>query len=302
MGLLHCKNCSKVYPIINYIPRFVEINNYASSFGFEWNKYSNLRSDKYNKTKIIHNTVLNRTGWNEDSIRRKLLLECGCGAGNDTEVLLDLGAKVFAFDISISVESALQNNEYHKNLFIIQADLDNLPLKEKNFDIVFCHRVIQHTPNPKESFRSISKYIKKGGELFLHSYGKSYWTLIDLKHILRMITKRMNYSILHKILKLVGPFLYPLVGLIQKSKDVKLFKFLILRLIPFDNLDYTLEDSQLTKKEKYYYSLLNVFDRLTPKYENRNTAQTIINWFKEEGFINLKLRQLNPVIITGFKN
>ncbi len=299
--MLQCKKCSNVYPIINYIPRFVEINNYALNFGFEWNKYSNLRSDKYNKTKIIHNTILNRTGWNEDNIRGKLLLECGCGAGNDTEVLLDLGAKVFAFDISISIESAIRNNEYNDNLFIIQADLNRLPLKKKDFEIVFCHRVLQHTPNPKQSFHSISKYVKKGGELFLHSYGSSYLSLIDSKYILRFITKKMNYIVIYKLLKLIGPYLYSLIGIILKSKDVKFLKFIVLRLIPFDNLDYTLIHSRLTKKEKFYYSLLNVFDRLTPKYEIRNTARTIINWFKKEGFKNLKLRYTNPVIVTGFK-
>lgn len=72
-------------------------------------------------------------------------------------------------------------------------------------------------------------------------------------------------------------------------------------LIPFDNLDYTLESSTLSKKEKYYYSLLNVVDKLTPKFDNPNEPNTIIRWFIHAELKKINLKARNPVIITAVK-
>ena len=33
------------YPIINQIPRFVELENYSSSFGFQWNYFDKTQVD-----------------------------------------------------------------------------------------------------------------------------------------------------------------------------------------------------------------------------------------------------------------
>ena len=248
-GKLNCEKCSKSYSIINYIPRFVKNENYTSNFGFEWNTIGHIRSDRYNKTNSIRNTILYRTGWNPDNTKGKLILECGCGAGNDTEVLLDLGMKVIAFDYSNSVDMALLNNKLNRDLLIIQADIYNIPLKEEVFDIVYCHRVIQHTPNPETTFYSIIKHLKKSGEVFLHSYSLTPMNLLHYHYILRPFTKRINYSIVFKILKIIGPILYWLVGKIQEIKRFKVLKNILLRVIPFDNLDYTLTDSRLKKKK-----------------------------------------------------
>jgi predicted Zn finger-like uncharacterized protein len=35
-GKLRCAGCSKVFPVIKGIPRFVPRDNYASGFGLEW--------------------------------------------------------------------------------------------------------------------------------------------------------------------------------------------------------------------------------------------------------------------------
>ena len=39
-GILICISCKSQYPIIRYIPRFVDSNNYASGFGYQWVKHS----------------------------------------------------------------------------------------------------------------------------------------------------------------------------------------------------------------------------------------------------------------------
>lgn len=301
VGKLRCNGCSKSFPIIDYIPRFIEQENYALNFGFQWNKFSKLRSDRYNNTTNVSNTILLRTKWNKEHLKGKLLLECGCGAGNDTEVLLDLGANVITFDYSNSVEAAFVNNVNSPNLLIFQGDINNIPLKENLFDIVYCHRVIQHTPNPENAFYSILKHLKEGGELFLHSYGLNSWNFFHYHYILRPITKRINYQIIFRVLKVIGPIFYRIVGLVQKFKKYKKLKEFLIRMIPFDNLDYALINSQLTKKEKYYFSLLHVFDRLTPKYDNPSSPTTVLKWLLNKNLKRIKIRGLNPVIVTAYK-
>lgn len=295
--MLKCVKCRKTYPIRNYIARFVKMSNYATNFGFQWEKYNNLRSDKFNKTEKNRRIILKRTGWSENYIKGKLLLECGCGAGNDTETLLALGANVISFDFSNSVETALKNNEFHPNLLIFQGDIYNIPLKEELFDIVYCHRVIQHTPDPEAAFYSMRKYLKKKGVFFLHSYALNSWTKFHYHYILRIFTKRINFKITYKILQVIGPILYPIVGKVKKIKKFPFLKDILLRLIPFDN--HSLKNSSLTKKEKYYFSLLHVFDRLTPQYDNPNTVKTVINWFKKAGFINIKIKGNDPILVIA---
>ena len=43
------------FPIINGIPRFVDITNYAESFGFQWNIFSEVQLDKKNNYDIVIN-------------------------------------------------------------------------------------------------------------------------------------------------------------------------------------------------------------------------------------------------------
>jgi len=166
---------------------------------------------------------------------------------------------------------------------------------------VFCHRVIQHTPNPEQALYSISKYLKKKGSIFLHSYSLEFANLLHYHYILRPFTKNLNYSLIYKLLQIIGPILYPIVGKIHKMDGPRLLKERILRLIPFDNLDHTLENSNLSTEQKYLYSLLHVFDRLTPKYDNPSSAKQLIGWFKNSKIKVKQIKSINPVIITGEK-
>ena len=42
-----CKNCGTIYLIIDGIPRFVELNNYSESFGYQWNIHQKTQLDSY---------------------------------------------------------------------------------------------------------------------------------------------------------------------------------------------------------------------------------------------------------------
>src|SRR5687768_13118023 len=90
-----------VFPMRNGIPRFVGKSNYADSFGAQWKKYRLTQLDSYVGFPITHDRARRCIGgelWAQ--LRGKDVLECGCGAGRFTEVLLLQGAHVTSVDLS----------------------------------------------------------------------------------------------------------------------------------------------------------------------------------------------------------
>ena len=295
-GKLSCTKCDGVYPVINHIPRFVPADNYAAGFGYEWEKFGKVRFDSYNKTKIIHNTILRRTKWDEEFFKGKLLLECGCGAGNDTEALLDFGATVIALDYSCSVDVSWEWNRDNENFLPIQADIFNIPVKEEAFDIVYCHRVIQHTPDPERGFYSIAKHVKPGGSVFLHSYSTRLKSMLHYKYAVRPFIRRIPHEKILDFLEQYGPFLYKMLGLAIRYR-LKFFR----KIIPFENNKLFLEKAgaQLTEREMFEYDLLNTFDALTPAYDIPKSASTVLKWFENAGLTDIQLNRKKPVMVVG---
>ena len=66
-GELSCTKCKKVFPIINFIPRFVSSDNYADNFGFEWNIFSNVWYDEYLGLATSKERFFSETKWCEKS-------------------------------------------------------------------------------------------------------------------------------------------------------------------------------------------------------------------------------------------
>ena len=46
-GDLTCAKCRRSYPIVGAIPRFVPSENYASTFGFQWNRFRKTQLDSH---------------------------------------------------------------------------------------------------------------------------------------------------------------------------------------------------------------------------------------------------------------
>jgi ubiquinone/menaquinone biosynthesis C-methylase UbiE/uncharacterized protein YbaR (Trm112 family) len=290
------------YPIIDGIPRFVPEANYCASFGLQWNRYSRLRSDRYNGTHLLRDTIERRFGWKAGHLAGKTVLECGCGSGNDTEILLELGAeRIVAFDYSTSVEAAARNILSERVQFL-QADIMNIPVRREAFDVVYCHRVIQHTPSPEAAFRSIARHLAPGGELALHSYDAHLRSMFHFKYLWRPLTRRLPPATLIAVLERVGPVLYPLQALqIRLFKGIRYLRGLGNKLIPFYNYAHIYREagSSLTDRELFQVSLLDTFDALSPTYDNPSTAQAIIRWFEEAGLSRVELKQRNPIVVVG---
>src|ERR1051325_11260500 len=101
---------SQIYPIKNFIPRFVLYDSYTASFGEQWNRYRGTQIDKFNGTTLSRDRFFSSTNWSEAELKGQRVLEVGCGAGRFTQVLLDAGAHLCSMDYSSAVDACWANN------------------------------------------------------------------------------------------------------------------------------------------------------------------------------------------------
>ena len=124
VGVLQCSRCSKEFEIICHIPRFCFLENYASSFGFQWTKHAKTQYDSYTETNITETKFFNVTKWNR-KLNGELILEVGSGSGRFTEQAASTGAFVVSMDYTSAVDVNNAINGDRDNVLIVQADIYN---------------------------------------------------------------------------------------------------------------------------------------------------------------------------------
>jgi 2-polyprenyl-3-methyl-5-hydroxy-6-metoxy-1,4-benzoquinol methylase len=299
-GELACSGCGRRYPVRGRVPVFVDESQYADSFGWQWLRWAKLQRDSYNGTNIVRNTILKRSGWSPEHLAGKRLVECGCGSGSETEVLAGLADTVVAFDLSEGVFAFDEELLRRENVLVMRADILHIPLKRERFDVVYCHRVIMHTPDPAASFASMAPLAAPGGEFFLHSYSTHWKSLANYKYLWRPLTKHLPHTAVYRILRVVGWPLYLLHGVLNRLAFLRRLNRV---LIPFEYHSRNLykAGTTLTFRERYEYSFLITFDALTPTFDNPSSAETLRGWFEDAGFDDVEVRFHNPVIVLGHR-
>src|SRR5262249_4735795 len=128
-GTLRCGSCGRTFPIVRHIPRFVPADNYASSFGFQWNKFRATQLDSRTGLPISRQRFFKESRWTPEELAGKRVLDVGCGAGRFAEIALSSGAKLVAVDYSSAVDACFANHGPHPRLDVVQADVFRLPLR-----------------------------------------------------------------------------------------------------------------------------------------------------------------------------
>ena len=164
------------FPILKDIPRFVELENYSSSFGFQWNEFDKTQVDEHSKNSISRDRFYRSTRWTNESLYGAKVLEVGSGSGRFTQIMLEAGADLYSFDYSNAVEANARNNGDYENLTLCQASVYDIPFRKEYFDKVFCLGVIQHTPDVEKSFAMMLKCLKPGGEIAIDVYADTIKT------------------------------------------------------------------------------------------------------------------------------
>lgn len=292
-GLLRCSGCSATYVIKDYIPRFVPADNYASNFGFQWNRFQRTQLDSYNGTNISRDRFLQATRWDSQRLTGAAVLDGGCGAGRFAEIALSLGAYVFAIDYSAAVDACWRNLGSHPNLHIIQADIYALPFKPRGFDFVYSLGVLQHTPDPHRACLDLAAQVQPRGWLTVDFYLRRWLSLLHPRYLMRPVTTRLDSSTVFNMVERSVPFLLPLSQIAGKFPVVGP---LLKRFVPVANYDgiYPLNQKQLQE-----WAVLDTFDWLAPTYDQPQTPQALCAWLNEAGLEQVEIYMAAHLVGQG---
>lgn len=270
------------YPVIRGVPRFVPKENYADSFGWQWNRWARVQFDSENIGKPMegHTGRMWRTicglddGANDAALDGKLVLDIGCGPGRFIEVARKKGALVIGIDYSIAADAAARNFKNDNDVCIVQGDALNLPFAEEIFDAAFSIGVLHHTPNPAGGGIEAYRILKRNGWLAISVYGKSGYY------------KYPNVQAWRKVFAALWPYFSYRPALIYTYVTVTLFGPLAsmsrtlgrLCKIPFPFISMPDRD----------WSLLDTFDSVTPSYQSGHESYEVFSWFKNAGYRDIE--------------
>ena len=292
-SFLICTSCGVHYPMVNGIPRFVADHNYSESFGFQWKKHRRTQLDSHTGIPITRSRLIEATKWPRRMIGQRIL-EAGSGAGRFTEVLLTTGAQIFSFDFSSAVGANQANNGDNPNLCLFQADIFNIPLRPATFDKVLCLGVIQHTPDPKAAFASLSRQVRPGGELVVDIYAKRLCSLLQWKYVLRPFTRRMDKEQLYRLLRKTVPALLPAAARLRTSAGR-----IGVRIIPIVEYSHLKLPIGLNQE----WAILDTFDMYSPAHDHPQSLIKVRRWFELAGFLRIEVGYgLNGVVGRGIKS
>jgi ubiquinone/menaquinone biosynthesis C-methylase UbiE/uncharacterized protein YbaR (Trm112 family) len=294
-GTLECVACPKTYPVEASIPRFVEIENYASSFGYQWNRFKSEQIDAVNGTGLSEQRVYSETGWTKEWIEGKWILDAGCGAGRFLEVVSRERCEAVGVDLSNATDAARETLKDRRNVHLVQASIYELPFRSGVFDGCYCIGVIQHTPDPQKSLRSLPRVLKRGGRIAVTIYERRPWTKLNAKYLIRPLTKRMSKRALLAVIKGLMPVLFPITEITFRIPYLnRFFTF----AIPVANY---VSESKLTLRQRYHWAILDTFDMLSPQYDQPQTFQDAEKPLRSEGIEEITRLQNGGLNLIGRK-
>ena len=264
--------------MVDEIPRFVPKENYAESFGLQWNRFASTQIDSKVGTNRSEVRFREETQWDERNLTGKLVLDAGCGSGRFSEIALKLGASLIAVDYSSAVEASKRNLSAPDKL-IVQGNLAALPILDQTFDFIYCIGVLQHTSEPARIVKELLRCLKVGGEITLTFYENSSWHVLWYsKYRIRPLTKRLPKTLLLKIIERTSSVWFPLTSFLFSLPGnlSRGFRF----LIPIANyVEYKYTSPKIARDE----AILDTFDMLSPSYDKPIKKSEIHSWVVDSG-------------------
>lgn len=296
-GVLVCTTCGVRYPVVRGVPRFVKSDDYALSFGLQWNRYAEVQLDSRNATHFSRDRFYTVTEWLPPTLNQRLILDVGCGAGRFAEVVLSDGAEVVGVDLSSAVDAAYKNLGSHPRFHCLQASVYELPLAAATFDYAYCIGVIQHTPDPRHAVQSILPKIKIGGRVGFWIYElnwKAFVGTVGFKYLLRPVTRRLGYRNTERFATWLERLFWPITRWARRRGIIGKF---VMRILPVSCAH--LHSVPLSEAHFREWVRLDTLDMYSPAHDHPQTFPGVKAWLEESNFIVDPRHPHGGISITG---
>jgi SAM-dependent methyltransferase len=281
-GQLICTSCGRVFPIVRSIARFVPSEDYAHSFGYQWNFFDKTQLDSHMGNDLSRERFFATTQW-PNKMDGQQILEAGCGMGRFTQIALETGAEVFSFDLSNAVEANLRNNGDSGRVQIVQASIYEIPFPKESFDKVFCMGVLQHCPDVRAAFMNLVPFLRPGGEIVIDVYQKHTGLFPPLKYWARPFLTWMGPKGVHKFLSLAIP---PAFYLKKALYKLPLVGKPLGNLIPIGPVSHA-PKLIFTDEELIQVKILSALDMYSPVHDHPQTIDAVRQWFSDAGLTDV---------------
>ncbi|MBT7553239.1 class I SAM-dependent methyltransferase [bacterium] len=102
---------------------------------------------------------------------KSLILDVGCGTGNISLYLANIGFEVFGIDVSPKAVKLAQKSSKSLKLNNLTtfniSDVNKVSLEKEKYCLIICSEVIEHLKNDKKVLSMISNSLKKNGLLII---------------------------------------------------------------------------------------------------------------------------------------
>jgi SAM-dependent methyltransferase len=281
-----CSGCQRSFPLERGVIRFVDAENYADSFGFQWQRYARTQLDdaqSQESEKDFHR----KTGLTPEDIKGKLVLDVGCGMGRYADIATRWGARVVGIDLSAAAEVAARNLA-GREFVALQADAFALPFAAGSFDYIYSIGVLHHTPNCERAVKNLPQYLKPRGVLAVWLYS-AYNPWYRFSDVYRRFTNKMPAKTLHGILRVVVPVVNGVDSAVRVLPVVgRPLSGLVRYLIP------------VNRDPNRKWRVLDTFDWYSPTYQSKHTYEQVFRWFESCGMGDLHVGDV-PISVRGRK-
>jgi ubiquinone/menaquinone biosynthesis C-methylase UbiE len=121
---------------------------------------------------------------NLDFKNSRKILDVGCGTCILFENVYDEGKIFVGLDISEKIlREGWRKFRDKTNLFLVLADAEHLPFRDKVFDTIFAITLIQNLPNPIRSLKEIKRVSKSEASIVVSGLKRKY-TFKEFKSII----------------------------------------------------------------------------------------------------------------------
>lgn len=295
-GALETADGGRRYPIVDFVPVFVESDSYATSFSRQWRRWSTERLDQRSSTEALKAHYERKfsviTGFGRDDLSGRAVVEFGAGSGLFAPPVRARGARYIGLDLNDAVVEAQAAFLGDPQVQFVRGDALSPPFAPDSADAAFSIGVFHHTPDPARAVRAMLETIAPGGRFAVSVYAT------DGYHGQRSIARlRAMYAALPEDERerfatgyaiVAAKLLHAVIGLHAQAPG---------RTEAMSRLQGALAPSFNDSNALWRAAVL--YDAITPTYASTHTPEEVEGWLRDAGGALLERRGWPSIAFSG---